>query len=246
MAFFTVFCLSLFAAFHASAQSTCTTLQPVFELPLDATSTVFRSTITSTSTLDCGGCSLVVSTFRATISTPVSDIPFPTHPTTHLNLPSTDYLDGRYQRQRPPQLKLRQHPQALSADQKHRLRQVVRRASSAQVPHLASRLFLQQAQPLKHSSMSSQPPSCTPNSLAMRATRRSSVVSSILHLWLRLAESLSTGPQYKRKSAPLLRLNSPVLVLAVLSSVRISWLFSTSLQRSSPCKSPAIMLVDRI
>ena len=69
------FCLSLLAAFHASAQSTCTTLQPVFELPLDATSTAYRSTITSTSSVDCAGCSLVVSTFRATTLTPVNDLP---------------------------------------------------------------------------------------------------------------------------------------------------------------------------
>lgn len=74
MAFTIFFCLSLLAAFRASAQSTCTTLQPVFELPLDATSTVYSSTITSTSSLDCGGCSLVVSTFRAIVETPVSDL----------------------------------------------------------------------------------------------------------------------------------------------------------------------------
>ncbi|KAL9075761.1 MAG: hypothetical protein Q9161_001513 [Pseudevernia consocians] len=72
MAFTTVFCLSLLAAFHASAQSACTTLQPVFELPFDGTSTVFRSTITSASSVDCGGCSLVVSTFRAVVETSVT------------------------------------------------------------------------------------------------------------------------------------------------------------------------------
>lgn len=77
MAFPTVFCLSLLAAFYASAQSTCTTLQPVFELPLDATSTVYASTITSTSSVDCAGCSLVVSTFRAILSTPVCALPPP-------------------------------------------------------------------------------------------------------------------------------------------------------------------------
>ena len=80
MAFTTVFCLSLLAALRASAQSTCTTLQPVFALPLDATSTVYRSTVTSTSSVDCAGCSLVVSTFRAIISTPVSEpLSFPSH-----------------------------------------------------------------------------------------------------------------------------------------------------------------------
>ncbi|CAD6580789.1 MAG: hypothetical protein ASARMPREDX12_000266 [Alectoria sarmentosa] len=79
MALTTVFCLSLLAVFHASAQSTCTTLQPVFELPLEATSTVYASTVTSTAPIDCGGCSLVVSTFRAIISTPV---PTPTTTTT--------------------------------------------------------------------------------------------------------------------------------------------------------------------
>ena len=65
-------CVFLLAALGASAQSTCTTLQPVFELPLDATSTVYASTITSTSSVDCAGCSLVVSTFRAIVTTPVS------------------------------------------------------------------------------------------------------------------------------------------------------------------------------
>ena len=70
---FTIFCcLSLLAALGVSVQSTCTTLQPVFELPLDATSTVYRSTVTTTSSVDCGGCSLVVSTFRAVLTTPVS------------------------------------------------------------------------------------------------------------------------------------------------------------------------------
>ena len=83
MAFTTFCCLTLLAAFGASAQSTCVTLQPVFELPFDATSTVYGSTITSTSSVDCGGCSLVVSTFRAVITTPVSNLLTSTHPTTN-------------------------------------------------------------------------------------------------------------------------------------------------------------------
>lgn len=74
--------LVLFFLLKVYAQ-TCTTLQPVFELPLDATSTAFASTITSTSSVDCGGCSLVVNTFRAIISTPV-----PT-PTTTITEPVT-------------------------------------------------------------------------------------------------------------------------------------------------------------
>ena len=77
MPFTAIFCLSLLAAFHASAQSTCTTLQPVFELQADATSTVFRSTITSTSSVDCAGCSLVVSTFTVVA---VGDLPVLTLP----------------------------------------------------------------------------------------------------------------------------------------------------------------------
>lgn len=89
MASTTVFCLSLLAAFHASAQSTCTTLQPVFELPLDATSTVYASTITSTSSVDCAGCSLVVDTFRAITSTPV---PTPTATTTEAVTTSATFI----------------------------------------------------------------------------------------------------------------------------------------------------------
>ena len=48
----------------------CTTIQPVFELPLNATNTVYASTITTTSSIDCGGCSLAVSTFRAVLPGP--------------------------------------------------------------------------------------------------------------------------------------------------------------------------------
>lgn len=57
----------LSGALTAYAQ-TCTTVQPVFELPLDATSTAYASTITTTSSVDCDGCSLEVTTFRAIIS----------------------------------------------------------------------------------------------------------------------------------------------------------------------------------
>ncbi|KAL6719322.1 hypothetical protein ACLMJK_003561 [Lecanora helva] len=63
MIFSAVIVSSLFAV-AANAQS-CTTLQPVFASPIDATSTVFETTVTATSSVDCGGCSLVVSTFRA-------------------------------------------------------------------------------------------------------------------------------------------------------------------------------------
>ena len=73
MAFTMFCCFLLLAALGASAQSTCTTLQPVFELPLDATSTVYGSTITSTSSVDCAGCSLIVSTFRAIVTTSVNN-----------------------------------------------------------------------------------------------------------------------------------------------------------------------------
>lgn len=68
---------------------TCTTLQPIFELPLDATSTAFSSTATSTSSVDCGSCSLVVSTFRAVVSTPV---PTPTTTTTESATTSATYV----------------------------------------------------------------------------------------------------------------------------------------------------------
>ena len=80
---FTISCyLALFAAVGVFAQSTCTTLQPVFEQPIDATSTVYGSTVTATSSVDCAGCSLVVSTFRAIVTTPVSDLLACTHHTT--------------------------------------------------------------------------------------------------------------------------------------------------------------------
>ena len=56
----------LSGALTAYAQ-TCTTVQPVFGLPLDATSTAYASTVTTTSSVDCDGCSLEVTTFRAII-----------------------------------------------------------------------------------------------------------------------------------------------------------------------------------
>ena len=57
----------LFGASKVYSQS-CTIVQPVFELPLIATSSVYGSTITITSSLDCDRCSLEVSTFRAILS----------------------------------------------------------------------------------------------------------------------------------------------------------------------------------
>ena len=45
-----------------------TTLQPVFAFPFDGTSTSYQSTVTETSTVDCGGKVLVVSTYSATIA----------------------------------------------------------------------------------------------------------------------------------------------------------------------------------
>ena len=78
---FTIFCcLSVLAALGVSAQSISTTVQPVFELPLDATSTVYGSTVTTTSSVDCAGSSLVVSTFRAVLTTPVSNPHASAHP----------------------------------------------------------------------------------------------------------------------------------------------------------------------
>ena len=44
----------------------CTTVQPIFEPPIDATKTIFANTTTTTSTVTCDGCLLEVSTFRAT------------------------------------------------------------------------------------------------------------------------------------------------------------------------------------
>ncbi|MCJ1451459.1 mucin 5B, oligomeric mucus gel-forming [Mycoblastus sanguinarius] len=79
----------LVSAFKASAQTTCTTLQPVFELPLDATSTDFASTVIMTSSLDCGGCSLEVSTFRALLG---STVPSPTTTTTEAVTTSASFV----------------------------------------------------------------------------------------------------------------------------------------------------------
>ena len=62
---------SFVAALTVHAEMTATTLQPVFELPLDGTSTVYKTTVTSTSAVDCKGSSLVVSTFRAVTATGV-------------------------------------------------------------------------------------------------------------------------------------------------------------------------------
>lgn len=78
----------LFILSRACAQI-CTTLQPVFELPLDPTSIAFASTIILTSSVDCKGCSLVFSTFRAIISIPV---PTPTTTSTEPVTTSTTYV----------------------------------------------------------------------------------------------------------------------------------------------------------
>ncbi|KAM0803094.1 hypothetical protein BDR22DRAFT_819302 [Usnea florida] len=87
---FTISCyLALLAALGVSAQSTCTTLQPVFEMPIDATSTVYGSTVTATSSVDCAGCSLVVSTFRAIVTTP---LPTPTTTTTEAATTSETFI----------------------------------------------------------------------------------------------------------------------------------------------------------
>ena len=130
----TIIFLFLLAAFNASAQSTtCSTLQPVFELPLDATSTVYRSTVTKTSSIDCAGCTLVVSTFRAIITTPVSK----RSPYSSPKLHSTNYSYRRCQHRQPPPPKLQQHLQPSSACQKHQPRQVVRQAPSLCPPQLA-------------------------------------------------------------------------------------------------------------
>ncbi|KAK3174335.1 hypothetical protein OEA41_001579 [Lepraria neglecta] len=60
--------LPLLSGVLTAYAQTCTTVQPVFGLPLDATSTAYASTITTTSSVDCDGCSLEVTTFRAIIS----------------------------------------------------------------------------------------------------------------------------------------------------------------------------------
>ncbi|KAL8664013.1 MAG: hypothetical protein Q9202_003430 [Teloschistes flavicans] len=67
-------CLLLFSLVATSfgQNSSATTLQPVFAFPFDATSTIYASTTTVSSLLDCEGSSLVVSTFSATIAASVS------------------------------------------------------------------------------------------------------------------------------------------------------------------------------
>ena len=83
--------------FKASAQSNCTTLQPVFIYPKDGTSTVFASITTTTSAVDCSGCSLAVSTFQAVINPSVSIAPLlplpypPTYTCSTLILVSINY-----------------------------------------------------------------------------------------------------------------------------------------------------------
>ncbi|KAL8713709.1 MAG: hypothetical protein Q9220_002235 [cf. Caloplaca sp. 1 TL-2023] len=74
--------LAAAAAAGAHAADTCTTLQPVFIPPRDATSTVYATTATTIKGLDCDGCSLVVSTFSATTGTPSAVTPTITSPVT--------------------------------------------------------------------------------------------------------------------------------------------------------------------
>lgn len=65
----TVYFLLLATVLKALAlDTTLTTLQPVFTFPADGTSTIYESTTTESSAVDCSGSSLVVVTF------PVSDI----------------------------------------------------------------------------------------------------------------------------------------------------------------------------
>ncbi|KAL8815740.1 MAG: hypothetical protein Q9223_005153 [Gallowayella weberi] len=71
MAFMSIFQLALFLIARAALahnQTTPTTLQPVFAPPFDATSTVYATTATVQSAVDCSGSSLVVSTFSGVIA----------------------------------------------------------------------------------------------------------------------------------------------------------------------------------
>ncbi|KAL8876040.1 MAG: hypothetical protein Q9198_005691, partial [Flavoplaca austrocitrina] len=72
MSFLPVLQILFFAAQAACAQNqnntAATTLQPVFAPPFDATSTVYATTATSQSGLDCQGSSLVVSTFSGVVA----------------------------------------------------------------------------------------------------------------------------------------------------------------------------------
>ncbi|KAL8809398.1 MAG: hypothetical protein Q9200_003446 [Gallowayella weberi] len=66
-----IFQLALFLIARAALahnQTTPTTLQPVFAPPFDATSTVYATTATVQSAVDCSGSSLVVSTFSGVIA----------------------------------------------------------------------------------------------------------------------------------------------------------------------------------
>ncbi|KAL8991719.1 MAG: hypothetical protein Q9169_007715, partial [Polycauliona sp. 2 TL-2023] len=70
MSFHSVFYLSILLAAraaHAQDQRVATTLQPVFVAPFDATSTIYATTATFQSGLDCAGSSLVVSTFSGIV-----------------------------------------------------------------------------------------------------------------------------------------------------------------------------------
>lgn len=60
---------AFFAATRVHAQATFTTLGPVFDLPLDVTSTVFDTSMISISTVDCSASVFLGSTFRAIVNT---------------------------------------------------------------------------------------------------------------------------------------------------------------------------------
>ncbi|KAL8804565.1 MAG: hypothetical protein Q9182_002480 [Xanthomendoza sp. 2 TL-2023] len=85
MAFMFIFQLSLFllarTAF-AHNQTMATTLQPVFAPPFDATSTIYATTATVQSAVDCSGSLLVVSTFSGTIADVATNTATATSPAT--------------------------------------------------------------------------------------------------------------------------------------------------------------------
>ena len=62
----------------------CTTLEPLFGFPSDGTSTIFPTITTTTSTVDCRGCTPSIKIFNYSISDPVRSKPPPAHcPCTH-------------------------------------------------------------------------------------------------------------------------------------------------------------------
>lgn len=66
-----LFLLLAAQAAYADNQTVATTLQPVFAPPSDGTSTIYVTTTTLQSGVDCGGSSLVVSTFSGEVATDV-------------------------------------------------------------------------------------------------------------------------------------------------------------------------------